>query len=141
MIHFKNIKKSFDNNHVLRDINLDINRGQSMAIIGGSGTGKSVLIKTVLGLIKPDSGTIIVDGVDVNETAHAQFLERFGMLFQGGALFDSLPVWKNIAFRLQRGSQKRPKDEAREISIKKLRRVGLGPEIADKYPAELSGVA
>ena len=139
MIHFKNIKKSFDNNHVLRDINLDINRGQSMAIIGGSGTGKSVLIKTVLGLIKPDSGTIIVDGVDVNQTAHDQFLERFGMLFQGGALFDSLPVWKNIAFRLQRGSQKRPKDEAREISIKKLRRVGLGPEIADKYPAELSG--
>jgi len=139
MIHFKNIKKSFDNNHVLRDINLEISRGQSMAIIGGSGTGKSVLIKTVLGLIKPDSGTIIVDGVDVNQTAHDQFLERFGMLFQGGALFDSLPVWKNIAFRLQRGSQKRPKDEAREISIKKLRRVGLGPEIADKYPAELSG--
>jgi phospholipid/cholesterol/gamma-HCH transport system ATP-binding protein len=139
MIHFKNIKKSFDNNHVLRDINLEISRGQSMAIIGGSGTGKSVLIKTVLGLIKPDSGIIIVDGVDVNETTHDQFLERFGMLFQGGALFDSLPVWKNVAFRLQRGSQKRPKDEAREISIKKLRRVGLGPEIADKYPAELSG--
>ena len=85
MIHFKNIKKSFDNNHVLRDINLDINRGQSMAIIGGSGTGKSVLIKTVLGLIKPDSGTIIVDGVDVNQPAHDQFLERYGMLFQGGA--------------------------------------------------------
>ena len=139
MIHFKNIKKSFDNNHVLRDINLEISRGQSMAIIGGSGTGKSVLIKTVLGLIKPDSGIIIVDGVDVNETTHDQFLERFGMLFQSGALFDSLPVWKNVAFRLQRGSQKRPKDEAREISIKKLRRVGLGPEIADKYPAELSG--
>ena len=139
MIHFKNIKKSFDNNHVLRDINLEVSRGQSMAIIGGSGTGKSVLIKTVLGLIKPDSGIIIVDGVDVNETTHDQFLERFGMLFQSGALFDSLPVWKNVAFRLQRGSQKRPKDEAREISIKKLRRVGLGPEIADKYPAELSG--
>ena len=139
MIHFKNIKKSFDNNHVLRGINLEINRGQSMAIIGGSGTGKSVLIKTVLGLIKPDSGTIIVDGVDVNKSTHDQFLERFGMLFQGGALFDSLPVWKNVAFRLQRGSQKRPKDEAREISIEKLRRVGLGPEIADKYPAELSG--
>ena len=139
MIHFKNIKKSFDNNHVLRDINLEVSRGQSMAIIGGSGTGKSVLIKTVLGLIKPDSGIIIVDGVDVNETTHDQFLERFGMLFQGGALFDSLPVWKNVAFRLQRGSQKRPKEEAREISIKKLRRVGLGPEIADKYPAELSG--
>ena len=66
MIHFKNIKKSFDNNHVLRDINLEVARGQSMAIIGGSGTGKSVLIKTVLGLIKPDSGIIIVDGVDVN---------------------------------------------------------------------------
>ena len=139
MIHFKNIKKSFDNNHVLRDVNLEVARGQSMAIIGGSGTGKSVLIKTVLGLIKPDSGIIIVDGIDVNKSTHDQFLERFGMLFQGGALFDSLPVWKNVAFRLQRGSQKRPKDEAREISIEKLRRVGLGPEIADKYPAELSG--
>ena len=139
MIHFKNIKKSFDNNYVLRDVNLEVARGQSMAIIGGSGTGKSVLIKTVLGLIKPDSGIIIVDGIDVNKSTHDQFLERFGMLFQGGALFDSLPVWKNVAFRLQRGSQKRSKDEAREISIKKLRRVGLGPEIADKYPAELSG--
>ena len=110
-----------------------------MVIIGGSGTGKSVLIKTALGLIKPDSGKILVDGVDVNQTKNNQFLERFGMLFQGGALFDSLSVWKNVAFQLQRGNQKRPKDEAREIAIQKLRRVGLGPNVADKYPAELSG--
>ena len=139
MIEFNNIKKSFNNNDVLCGVNLKIKLAQSMVIIGGSGTGKSVLIKTALGLIKPDSGKILVDGVDVNQTKNNQFLERFGMLFQGGALFDSLPVWKNVAFRLQRGNQKRPKDEAREIAIQKLRRVGLGPNVADKYPAELSG--
>ena len=110
MIDFNNIKKSFNNNHVLCGVNLKVKSAQSMVIIGGSGTGKSVLIKTALGLIKPDSGKILVGGVDVNQTKDNQFLERFGMLFQGGALFDSLPVWKNVAFRLQRGNQKRPKD-------------------------------
>ena len=139
MIEFNNIKKSFNNNDVLCGVNLKVKLAQSMVIIGGSGTGKSVLIKTALGLIKPDSGKILVGGVDVNQTKNNQFLERFGMLFQGGALFDSLSVWKNVAFRLQRGNQKRPKDEAREIAIQKLRRVGLGPNVADKYPAELSG--
>ena len=108
-------------------------------IIGGSGTGKSVLLKSILGLITPDQGQILVDGQDVTQADRDAFLARFGILFQGGALFDSLPVWQNIAFRLMRGSLKRPKDEARAIAIEKLRRVGLKADVADRFPAELSG--
>ena len=108
-------------------------------IIGGSGTGKSVTLKCVLGLVTPDAGTIKVDGQDITTQPRDAFLARFGMLFQGAALFDSLPVWQNVAFRLMRGSTKRPKAEAREIAIEKLRRVGLKPDVADRFPAELSG--
>ena len=139
MINFENIYKSFGENHVLRGVNLTVERGESMVIIGGSGTGKSVLIKTVLGLVEPDSGQILVDGEDVAQVKRDAFLSRFGMLFQGGALFDSMPVWQNVAFRLQRGALKRPVAEARDIAIEKLRRVGLAPEVADRFPAELSG--
>ena len=139
MITFENIYKSFGSNHVLRGVNLTVERGESMVIIGGSGTGKSVLIKTVLGLVEPDSGRILVDGQDVAQVKRDTFLSRFGMLFQGGALFDSMPVWQNVAFRLQRGALKRPAAEAREIAIEKLRRVGLAPDVADRFPAELSG--
>jgi phospholipid/cholesterol/gamma-HCH transport system ATP-binding protein len=139
MITFENIYKSFGGNHVLRGVTLTVERGESMVIIGGSGTGKSVLIKTVLGLVEPDSGQILVDGEDVTQVKRDAFLSRFGMLFQGGALFDSMPVWQNVAFRLQRGALKRPRAEAREIAIEKLRRVGLAPEVADRFPAELSG--
>ncbi len=110
-----------------------------MVIIGGSGTGKSVALKCILGLITPDSGTIYVDGKDASTGDRDAFLARFGMLFQGGALFDSLPVWQNVAFRLLRGSLKRPVDEAREIAIEKLRRVGLRAKVADLFPSELSG--
>ena len=139
MIIFENIYKSFGENHVLRGVNLTVERGESMVIIGGSGTGKSVLIKTVLGLVEPDSGRILVGGEDVTQVKRDAFLSRFGMLFQGGALFDSMPVWQNVAFRLQRGALKLPVAEAREIAIEKLRRVGLAPEVADRFPAELSG--
>jgi len=139
MIKLDNVKKSFGNNHVLRGVNLEIPTGESMVIIGGSGTGKSVALKCVLGLVTPDSGLITVDGQDVTKGDRDAFLARFGMLFQGGALFDSLSVWQNVAFRLLRGSLKRPKNEAREIAIEKLRRVGLKPDVADKFPAELSG--
>ena len=139
MITFENIHKSFGSNHVLRGVNLTVEPGESMVIIGGSGTGKSVLIKTVLGLVQPDKGRILVDGQDVTKVKRDAFLSRFGMLFQGGALFDSMPVWQNVAFRLQRGALKRPAAEAREIAIEKLRRVGLAPEVADRFPAELSG--
>ena len=139
MIKFDKIHKSFGANHVLRGINLTIDRGQSMVIIGGSGSGKSVLIKTVLGLAPPDSGKVFVDHKDMVKAKRNDFLRKFGMLFQGGALFDSMLVWQNVAFQLQRGHLKKPKDEAREIAIEKLRRVGLAPDVADRMPAELSG--
>lgn len=139
MIELKDVKKSFGTNHVLRGVNLKVERGTSMVIIGGSGTGKSIAIKSVLGLVTPDKGEITVDGQDVTKTDRDAFLARFGMLFQGAALFDSIPVWQNVAFRLLRGSLKRPKAEAREIAIEKLRRVGLTPDVADRLPAELSG--
>ena len=139
MIELHGLHKSFGQNHVLAGVDLSIERGKSMVIIGRSGTGKSVLLKSILGLITPDRGQILVDGQDVTQADRDAFLARFGMLFQGGALFDSLPVWQNIAFRLMRGSLKRPKDEARDIAIEKLRRVGLKADVADRFPAELSG--
>ena len=139
MIQLDTVHKSFGPNAVLRGVDLTIPKGESMVIIGGSGTGKSVMLKTVLGLIEPDGGTITVDGDDVTKVDRDAFLARFGMLFQGGALFDSLPVWQNVSFRLLRGPLKRPKAEAREIAIEKLRRVGLTPDVADRLPAELSG--
>lgn len=139
MIRFDDVHKSFGANQVLRGLTLDVPKGQSMVIIGGSGTGKSVALKSVLGLVTPDSGTILVDGKPPNAGDRDAFLARFGMLFQGGALFDSLPVWQNVAFRLLRGALKRPRAEAREIAIEKLRRVGLTPDVADRFPAELSG--
>lgn len=139
MIEMNGVHKAFGANQVLRGIDLTVATGTSMVIIGGSGTGKSVTIKCILGLIQPDSGAIIVDGQDATKGDRDAFLARFGMLFQGGALFDSLPVWQNVAFRLLRGSLKRPIDEAREIAVEKLRRVGLKPDVADKFPAELSG--
>lgn len=139
MIRLDNVHKSFGDNHVLRGVDLTVESGTSMVIIGGSGTGKSVTIKAILGLVQPDSGTITLDGEDVLKAERDAFLARFGMLFQGGALFDSLPVWQNVAFRLLRGALKRPKAEARDIAIEKLRRVGLTPDVADQFPAELSG--
>lgn len=139
MIEFRDIHKAFGDNRVLNGVNLRIERGESMVIIGGSGTGKSVMLKSVLGLVTPDSGEILVDGASIQTAGRDEFLAQFGMLFQGAALFDSLPVWQNVAFRLLRGSLKRPKDEAREIANEKLRRVGMAADVGDRYPAELSG--
>lgn len=139
MIELTNVHKAFGPKRVLDGVNLTINRGESMVIIGGSGTGKSVLLKCILGLMTQDSGTITLDSEDTSKVERDAFLARFGMLFQGGALFDSLPVWQNVAFRLLRGSLAKPKEEAREIAIEKLRRVGLTPDVADLFPAELSG--
>ncbi|WP_171207339.1 MULTISPECIES: ABC transporter ATP-binding protein [unclassified Ruegeria] len=139
MIRMENVHKAFGENHVLQGMNLEIPKGTSMVIIGGSGTGKSVALKCILGLIKPDSGMIYVDGKDATKGDRDAFLARFGMLFQGAALFDSLPIWQNVAFRLLRGPLKRPADYAREIAIDKLRRVGLKANVADRFPAELSG--
>ncbi len=142
MIDLAGVKKSFGPKHILRGVDLTVERGQSLVIIGGSGTGKSVSLKCVLGIIRPDSGKVHVDGEDVTyargHKREAQ-LDKMGMLFQGGALFDSLPVWQNVAFRLLQGGRRKSRDEAREIAIEKLRRVGLTPDVADQFPAELSG--
>ncbi|MBU2963669.1 ATP-binding cassette domain-containing protein [Citreicella sp. C3M06] len=139
MILLNGVRKAFGDKQVLRCVDLHVAKGTSMVIIGGSGTGKSVLLRCILGLVEPDAGTIAVDGHDIHEGDRDAFLARFGMLFQGAALFDSLSVWQNVAFRLLRGSLRRPKAEAREIAIEKLRRVGLTPDVADAFPAELSG--
>ena len=137
MIEVAGLRKSFGDNHVLRGADLSVAKGTSTVIIGGSGTGKSVLLKCILGIISPDGGTIRVDGSPAGRGP--AFLDRFGMLFQGGALFDSLSVWENVAFRLRHGRGALPKAEARELAVAKLRRVGLGEEVADRFPAELSG--
>ncbi len=139
MIRMDNVHKAFGSNQVLHGMSLEIPKGTSMVIIGGSGTGKSVALKCILGLIKPDNGMIYVDGKDATKGDRDAFLARFGMLFQGAALFDSLPVWQNVAFRLLRGPLKRPPEYAREIAIEKLRRVGLKSDVADRFPSELSG--
>ncbi len=140
-VELKGVKKSFGSKVVLDGIDLRIEHGQSLVVIGGSGTGKSVMIKCVLGILKPDAGQIFVDGEEVTQLrgrARDAMLRKFGMLFQGAALFDSLPVWENVAFGLiqGRGMNRR---EARAIAIEKLAKVGLGPEVAMLSPAELSG--
>lgn len=137
MIEIAGLTKSFGAKHVLRGIDLSVAAGESLVVIGGSGTGKSVLLKCILGLIAPDAGTIRLGGALAGPAVREAFLAQFGMLFQGGALFDSLPIWQNVAFRLMQGGQSRA--EARALAVEKLARVGLGPEVADLFPAELSG--
>ena len=135
------VKKQFGPKIVLDGIDLSIERGKSLVVIGGSGTGKSVMIKCVLGLLKPDEGSILVDGEEtVHLRGHArdEFMQKFGMLFQGGALFDSLKVWENVAFGLIHG-RGRDRKEAWETAIEKIVAVGLKPEVGNLYPAELSG--
>lgn len=138
LIQLLDISKSFGQNQVLDQINLTINEGESMALIGGSGVGKSVLLKVILGLLQPDAGKVILEGIP-SKPPFEEFLSKAGMLFQGGALFDSLPVWKNVAFKLLRNDRKYSFNEARKIAEEKLERVGLDKSVADLYPAELSG--
>ena len=142
MIELTGVAKAFGPKKILRGVDLEVARGTSTVIIGGSGTGKSVTLKCVLGIIRPDAGRIVVDGEDVTHAGGRKRetqLDKMGMLFQGGALFDSLPVWQNVAFRLLQGARRKSRAEAREIAIEKLRRVGLTPDVADLFPAELSG--
>jgi len=141
-LSLQNICKSFGTKTILRGVNLEVKQSQSVVIIGGSGTGKSVILKSVLGLQQPDSGYILLDGHRIDDksgTRREDVLDKFGMLFQGGALFDSLSVWENVAFRLLRGKKKLPRAQARELAIEKLRRVGLSGDIAEQMPVELSG--
>lgn len=140
-IKVRGLSKAFGHKVVLSDLDLDVPRDKSLVVIGGSGTGKSVLIKCILGLLTPDKGSIEIDGQEMigasSETREA-VMRKFGMLFQGAALFDSLPVWENVAFGLIEGRGMR-RGQAKEIAIRKLGAVGLGPEVGDLFPAELSG--
>ena len=139
MIEVTDLHKSFDKNHVLRGINLKVDNGKSMVIIGASGQGKSVILKCLLGLTKPDYGTILLKGIDPSGEQKNIILSKVGMLFQGGALFDSLPIWQNVAFRYLNGKQKLNVKDAKKIAIEKLERVGLKKSFADNFPSELSG--
>ena len=140
-IALKNVAKAFGGRRILDGINLSIEPGESVAIIGQSGSGKSVTLKCILGLIQPDAGEILIDGVDVTrlKTAEQQKVRaKFGMLFQGGALFDSLPVWRNVTFALTRGHA-RDANQMRRIAEENLERVGLDNRILNLRPSELSG--
>jgi len=135
------VKKRFGPKVVLDGIDLTIDKQSSLVVIGGSGTGKSVMIKSVLGIIPPDEGTILVDGEDVTHlrgAARDKVMKKFGMLFQGAALFDSLPVWENVGFGLIQGHGV-PRKKARDIAIQKLAKVGLTEDVAFLSPSELSG--
>ncbi len=136
LIETRGLTKSFGPKQVLAGVDLAVGQGESLCVIGQSGTGKSILLKCILGLVEPDAGEVLWQGQRLTPARRRDFLSGFGMLFQGAALFDSLTVWQNVGFRLrQRISDAR----ARAIAVEKLARVGLGPETADLMPAELSG--
>lgn len=137
MIRVRDLHKSFGAKRVLNGVSFEVGRGESLVVIGGSGTGKSVLLKCLLGLETADSGTIEIAGI-TRPRPH-ELAAHVGMLFQASALFDSLPVWQNVAFRLMRGPAQMGREKARAAALEKLARVGMAPESADLYPAELSG--
>lgn len=140
-IQIRGLAKSFGSNVVLDGLDLDIGVGESVVVIGGSGTGKSVLLKCILGLLHPEAGSIKVDGeevLDLSGKARENLRRKFGMLFQNSALFDSLSVWQNVAFALIE-SKKMDRDEAKIVALEKLAAVGLGPDVGELAPAELSG--
>lgn len=140
-IELRNVSKRFGPKVVLNNLSLTVTRGTSLIVIGGSGTGKSVMLKCVLGILRPDKGEIFVDGKNVlkmGAVEREENLRKFGMLFQGAALFDSLSVWENVAFGLIQG-RKMKRKKAKDIAIEKLAKVGLGAEVGSLYPAELSG--
>ena len=140
-IELKDVYKSFGKKKVLQGVNLSLNKGESLVVIGGSGSGKSVLIKSIIGLLKPDSGSVKIDGqetVNISQSERNILMVKFGYLFQGGALFDSLPIWENVAFGLLH-AKNMSRDEAREIAEQKIMQVGKGKDISALCPAELSG--
>jgi phospholipid/cholesterol/gamma-HCH transport system ATP-binding protein len=140
-IRLRDVHKSFGPKVVLDGLDLDIGVGESVVVIGGSGTGKSVMVKCILGLLRPERGTIEVDGQEVTTMSgreRERVLRKFGMLFQGAALFDSLSVWENVAFGLIEG-RNMGRAEAKEIALTKLAQVGLGAAVGELSPAELSG--
>ncbi|PIZ32649.1 MAG: ABC transporter ATP-binding protein [Alphaproteobacteria bacterium CG_4_10_14_0_8_um_filter_37_21] len=139
-IEVNSLHKAFGDKVILNDFNVQVHKSESFVVIGGSGTGKSVFIKCIMGLLKPDSGKISLNSHDITDLSpnDRQQIARFGMLFQGGALFDSLSVWENVAFGLMNG-QNMGREEARKIALEKIDAVELSAKVADLYPAELSG--
>lgn len=138
IIELTDVEKSFGGNSVLSGVSLSIMPGESFALIGGSGVGKSVVMKCILGLLRPDKGRVAVYGREIHGNGEAVY-SRIGMLFQEGALFDSMTVWQNVAFQLLRGRKKMPASKAKATAIEKLERVGLAADTADLFPSELSG--
>ena len=139
MIEIKNIHKTFGKQKVLDGVNIFARQGSSTALIGTSGGGKSVILKILLGLIEPDEGEVFIDNVKVSHREPGRTLSRIGMLFQGSALFDSLPVWQNICFKFLKGTEKLSSKDAKELAIQNLEKVGLNYKVANKFPADLSG--
>jgi phospholipid/cholesterol/gamma-HCH transport system ATP-binding protein len=140
-LSIKNLHKSFGNKKVLQGVDFDINAGESLVILGGSGSGKSVLIKTIIGLLSADSGTILLDNQNLNnlfKNDYNNIMQKFGFLFQAGALFDSLKIWQNISFT-QLNNLSMNEADAYQHAVVKLKQVGLAADVADMYPAELSG--
>jgi len=140
MIDIIGVHKSFGNLHVLRGVTLSVDKGESVTVIGGSGSGKSVLLKHIIGLLFPDKGRVIVDGQElnsINEYGLNELRKKFGMLFQGAALFDSLTVWENVGFSLKQHTKLSDR-EIKDIATEKLSLVGL-KDVEDKMPADLSG--
>lgn len=141
LLELKDVHKSFGPKQVLKGVNLDVAPGKSLVVLGGSGSGKSVMLKNALGLMTPDKGQIVFDGEDVTHDqgkTREAMRARIGMLFQSAALFDSLTVWENIAFRLLNADGIKRKD-AKERAIETLKQVRLGADVADLTPAEISG--
>jgi len=140
-IRIRGLHKAFGSNKVLDGLDLDVPEGQSQVVIGGSGSGKSVLLKCILGLLRPDAGSIEIDGqnvVGLSGTALDEVRAKFGMLFQSAALFDSLTLWENVAFGLIQG-KRLPRAQARGLAMARLAEVGIGENLAKLYPAEISG--
>lgn len=141
LLKLEGVEKAFGAKEVLRGVDIDVAPGQSLVVIGGSGSGKSVMLKNALGLMTPDRGRILFDGKDVTNAKGKEreaMRARIGMLFQSGALFDSLTVWENVAFRLI-NSERMSRREAKDRAIETLKKVRLGPDVAGLYPAEISG--
>ena len=140
-ITVRGVRKSFGRKVVLDGLDLEIGAGESLVVIGGSGTGKSVLAKCIIGLMQADAGSIKIDGEEMvgrSTSERERVMRKFGMLFQGAALFDSLPVWENVAFGLIQGRNV-SRDAAKQAALKNLAQVGLGPEVGELRPSELSG--
>jgi phospholipid/cholesterol/gamma-HCH transport system ATP-binding protein len=140
-IKLRGVKKAFGPKVVLNGVDLDVGVGESVVIIGGSGTGKSVTLKSILGLLRPDEGLIEVDGesvIGISSSDRERINHKFGMLFQGAALFDSLPVWENVTFGVL-AQKKVSRAKARDLAVEKLAMVGMDSAVADLQPSELSG--